>query len=130
MPRYACWSTVAGIKLPSDAHFVGDVTAGEAQRKHLAPFAANDTMSPADVFEFSQRVKHDICCRPWIIGAVAPERAPRVRRKRDWRYSLLLPRVVGLNQQYIRARDAALVISQQCDPNRPVPRKPRKTRAF
>jgi hypothetical protein len=54
----------------------------------------------------------------------------RERRKRDWRYSLLLPRVVGLNQQYIRARDAALVISQQCDPNRPVPRKPRKTRDF
>jgi hypothetical protein len=61
---------------------------------------------------------------------VGIESGPHVRRKRDWRYSLLLPRVVGLNQQCIQARNVALVLAQQSDATKLVLRKPQKTRDF
>jgi hypothetical protein len=53
-----------------------------------------------------------------------------VRRLRDWRNSLRLPRVLGLNPQCIVLPCLVPILSPKTDTNKHVVGKPQKTRGF
>jgi hypothetical protein len=53
-----------------------------------------------------------------------------VRRLRDWRNSLRLPRVLGFNPQCIVLPCVVSILSPKTDTNKHVVWKPEKTRAF